>query len=101
VSLERIWIGVRDREDVSLRQLSADLVVRKAIGTGFGCEVQFVTSVGAGVYAFSTPPGAPDGRRFALGGGFGGRFVHGPAHPVFSATPLVVLSATLSVRFRL
>jgi hypothetical protein len=117
LSAERIWSSAQDIGDVSLRQLSADLVLRRKFGTGFGCTRQLVVGMGAGLYSFAVETGsladptrvgyqlAVGGdcasSRLALGGAFGFKFIEAPDHPAFSTPNVIAPSLTLTLRIRL
>ena len=116
LSAERIWSSARDVGNVSVRQVSADLMMRRPIGTAFGCVRQIVVGLGAGLYTFAADTGSLDdptrlgyqiaaggdcvGGRLAIGGMFGFRFVDAPTHPAFSDN-VIAPSATLTLRIRL
>jgi hypothetical protein len=117
LSAERIWSSAQDSGDVSLRQLSADLVLRRPFGTAFGCTRQLAVGMGAGLYGLAVETGSLAdstrvgyqlavggdcaGPRLAIGGAFGFRFIDAPDHPAFSASKLIVPSLTLTIRIRL
>jgi hypothetical protein len=117
LSAERIWSSAQDVGDVSLRQVSGDLVLRRPFGTSFGCTRQLVVGLGAGVYGFAAETGPVTdatrvgyqasvggdcvGGRLAIGGALGFRFVDAPDHPAFSQPSVVAPSLTLTIRIRL
>ena len=117
LSAERIWSSAQDIGDVSLRQLSADLVLRRPFGTVFGCSRQLVASMGAGFYSFAVETGSLTdptrvgyqlavggdcvGGRLAIGGALGFRFIDAPVHAAFSTRNVIAPSATLTIRIRL
>jgi len=117
LSAERIWSSTRDAGAVSLRQLSADLMLRRTLATTGSCASQFVVGVGAGLYAFSVESTSLDdptrlgyqvsagvdcvGGRVTIGGAFGFRFIDAPHHEAFSSDGVIAPSATLAIRIRL
>jgi hypothetical protein len=117
LSAERIWSSAEGVGDVSLRQLSADLVWRRPFGGAFGCTRQLVVGMGAGSYTFAVEPGSLTdptrvgyqlavggdcvGGRLAVGGAFGFRFVDSPDHAAFSKPNVLAPSVTLTIRIRL
>ena len=116
VSAERIWSSARDVGVASLRQVSADIVLRRPFGIAFGCMRHVVVATGAGLYMFAAATGSLNDRtrvgyqvaagvdcvsgRLAIGGGFGVRFVDAPDHPAFSDS-VIAPSASLTLRIRL
>jgi hypothetical protein len=116
LSAERIWGSARDAGEVSLRQLSADLLLRRPFGVAFGCTRQVVVGLGAGFYTFATETGTLNdptrlgyqvavgsdcvGGRLAIGGAFGFRFIDAPDHPALPGN-VIAPSASLTIRIRL
>jgi hypothetical protein len=116
LSAERIWGSARDAGEVSLRQLSADLLLRRPFGAAFGCTRQVVVGLGAGFYSFATETGTLNdptrlgyqvavggdcvGGRLAIGGAFGFRFIDAPDHPALPGN-VIAPSASLTIRIRL
>ena len=117
LSAERIWSSTRDAGAVSLRQLSADLMLRRTLAATRSCASQFVVGVGAGLYAFSVESASLDdptrlgyqvsagvdcvSGRVTIGGAFGFRFIDAPNHEAFSSDGVIAPSATLAIRIRL
>ena len=116
-SAERLWSAVEGYGGLSLRQFSADLFVRRATGTLYGCTMYTVLGLGAGVYNFAlesaqlTDPTRTGyqltvgqeciQRRFASGGAFGFRFVKMPDHPAFADALDVAMTLSWLIRIRL
>jgi hypothetical protein len=116
LSAERIWGSARDAGDVSLRQVSADLLLRRPFGAAFGCTRQVIVGLGAGLYTFTTETGTLNDAtrlgyqvavggdcvagRLAIGGALAFRFVDAPDHPALSGH-VIAPSASLTIRIRL
>jgi hypothetical protein len=116
VSAERIWTSARGYGDASLRQLSADLLIRRTVSSSGMCDMQAVVGLGAGLFSFAFESGSPQnptqggyqisagadcvGRRLGIGGLFGFRFVEAPQHPAFTSDVVVAASLSLTVRVR-
>lgn len=116
ISAERIWTSARGYGDASLRQFSADLMMRRPVSSNSTCDTQAVAGLGAGIYAFTFESGplaeatqggyqinaGADcvGRRLAIGGLFGFRFIGAPDHPAFTGDMVVAASLSLTVRIR-
>ena len=117
ISAERIWTSTRDYGDASLRQFSADLMLRRTVSSNSTCDTQAVVGLGAGIYAFAFESGSLQdptrggyqisagadcvGGRLGIGGLFGFRFIDAPEHPAFTGDVVVAASLTLTVRIRL
>jgi hypothetical protein len=116
VSADRIWQSIRDYGDVSLRQLSAELTMRRTISRTSACDMQSVVGLGLGVYRFLFESGAPEdptrigyqigagadcvGGRLAIGGLLGFRFIDAPDHPAFTSDVVIAGTGTFTVRIR-
>lgn len=116
ISTDRIWQSIRDYGDVSLRQLSADLTMRRTISRTSSCNWQSVVGLGLGVYRFlfeSRAPADPTrsgyqisagadcvGGRLAIGGMLGFRFIDAPDHPAFTSDWVITGIGTFTVRVR-
>jgi hypothetical protein len=116
ISAERIWTAARDYGDASLRQFSADLMMRRIISRNSTCDMEAVVGLGGGLYSFTFDAGPPaggprggyqlhagadcPGGRLAIGGLFGFRFIDAPDHPAFASDIVVAFSLTLTVRVR-
>lgn len=116
ISAERIWTSARDYGDASLRQFSADIMMRRPISSNSACDTQAVVGLGAGIYAFTFESGPLEeatqagyqinagadcvGGRLAIGGLFGFRFIRAPDHPAFAGDVVIAGSLSLTVRIR-
>jgi hypothetical protein len=116
-SAERLWSSVDGYGGLSLRQFSADLLVRKPTGTLYGCSMFTALGFGPGIYdisleAVELPRATRIGyqltlaqeciqRRFASGGALGLRLVRMPDHPAFDQALDVALTLSWAVRIRL
>ena len=116
-SAERLWSSVEGYGGLSLRQFSADLLVRKSAGTLFGCSMFTVLGVGPGIYDISLETAELSSatrvgyqltlgqeciqRRFASGGALGLRFVRMPDHPAFEQALDVAMTLSWAMRIRL
>ena len=116
-SAERLWSSVEGYGGLSLRQFSADLLVRKPTGTLYGCSMFTVLGFGPGIYDISLEDAELSGatrvgyqltlgqecigRRFASGGALGLWFVKMPDHPAFEQALDVALTLSWAVRIRL
>jgi hypothetical protein len=116
LSAERIWTSARGYGDASLRQFSADLMIRRTVSSSSTCDLQAVVGLGAGIFAFAFESGLLEnrtqggyqisagadcvGHRLGIGGLFGFRFVEAPQHPAFTSDVVVAGSLSLTVRVR-
>lgn len=116
ISAERIWTSARGYGEASLRQFSADLMMRRPSWSNGTCDIQAVVGLGAGLYSFAFASGWPGdatrggyqisagadcvGGRLGIGGLFGFRFIDAPEHPAFASDVVIAASLSLTVRLR-
>lgn len=117
VVAERLWSTHSIHGGLSVRQLSADLLLRHPIRTLGRCGSELVYGAGAGVFGFAFDDAALNddtkigyeidvggecvGGRLATGVALGWRFVDAPKHPMFTNSTVTSLNLTFTVRFRL
>ena len=116
LAAERIWSSARDHGAVSLRQFSADLMLRRTLAATSTCASQAVVGLGVGAYRFTVESVSLEdptrlgyqvsagvdcvSGRVAIGGAFSFRFIGAPEHPAFSSGRVIAPSAALTVRIR-
>jgi hypothetical protein len=114
---ERIWSAQPVHGSFSIRQLSADLLLRRPVRHLGRCSSEFVYGGGVGLYRFAfEEAGVGDetrvgyqvdvggeciGGRLATGMLVGWRFVEAPDHVMFTTPNVIGLNLTFTVRLRL